>query len=235
MSGGYKQYRVNRTFGGSYAVYESDVVDDVAYATAAVAGNLIGASLNGLRRLAQQRKNRAIEQAGERIDRALEQGEFGQATRYFEECLKLHRTLDNQQGVARAMSQRVVDGLEVVQIEEQHCHAAIGGADHGAFQALGKEPDESPFLPIEGIEKQGQIKLKLADESIKDHVILAGCAETEHLEIAVYENLIVHAGAMGHEDVVALLRENLEQEQHTLGEVLRATLAHAQREAVASR
>jgi ferritin-like metal-binding protein YciE len=104
-----------------------------------------------------------------------------------------------------------------------------------AFQALGKEPDESPFLPVEGIEKQSQVKLKLADESIKDDVILAGCAETEHLEIAVYENLIVHAGAMGHEDVVGLLRENLEQEQHTLGEVLKATLAHAQREAFASR
>jgi ferritin-like metal-binding protein YciE len=103
------------------------------------------------------------------------------------------------------------------------------------FQALGKEPDESPCLPIEGIEKQGQALLKLADESLKDDVILSGCAETEHLEIAIYENLIVHAGAMGHEDVVALLRENLEQEQHTLGEVLKATLARAEREAAASR
>jgi ferritin-like metal-binding protein YciE len=103
------------------------------------------------------------------------------------------------------------------------------------FRALGKEPDESPCLPIEGIEKQGQVLLKLADDSLKDDIILAGCAETEHLEIAVYENLIVHAGAMGHEDVVALLRENLEQEQHTLGEVLKATLAYAQREAAASR
>jgi ferritin-like metal-binding protein YciE len=103
------------------------------------------------------------------------------------------------------------------------------------FRALGKEPDESPCLPIDGIEKQGQVLLKLADASLKDDVILAGCAETEHLEIAVYENLIVHAGAMGHEDVVALLRENLEQEQHTLGVVLTATLAHAQREAAASR
>jgi ferritin-like metal-binding protein YciE len=61
-------------------------------------------------------------------------------------------------------------------------------------------------------------------------VILAGCAETEHHEIAVYENLIVHADALNHEDIVALLRENLEQEQHTLGEVLKATLKHAQSE-----
>jgi ferritin-like metal-binding protein YciE len=50
-------------------------------------------------------------------------------------------------------------------------------------------------------------------------VILGGAAETEHHEIAVYETLITHAEAMGHEDVVALLRENLEQEEHTLREV----------------
>ena len=36
---------------------------------------------------------------------------------------------------------------------------------------------------------------------------------------------------MGHEDIVALLRENLEQEQHTLGEVIKAALKKAQRAA----
>jgi ferritin-like metal-binding protein YciE len=69
--------------------------------------------------------------------------------------------------------------------------------------------------------------LKLVDDQLKDDVILAGCAKTEHLEIAVYENLIVHANAMGHEDIASLLQENLEQEQHTLGEVLRATIKNA--------
>jgi len=67
----------------------------------------------------------------------------------------------------------------------------------------------------------------MVDDALADDVILAGCAETEHHEIAVYENLIVHADALGQEDVVALLRENLEQEQHTLGEVLKATVKHA--------
>jgi ferritin-like metal-binding protein YciE len=40
--------------------------------------------------------------------------------------------------------------------------------------------------------------------------------ETEHHEIAVYEGLITTAEAMGEEDVVALLQENLEQEEATL-------------------
>jgi ferritin-like metal-binding protein YciE len=104
-----------------------------------------------------------------------------------------------------------------------------------AFEALGKEPDEAVCLPIEAIDKQGAAKLKLADDSLKDDVILAGCAETEHHEIAVYENLIVHANAMGHEDIVALLQENLEQEQHTLGEVLKATVKNAQQKTAARR
>ena len=96
------------------------------------------------------------------------------------------------------------------------------------FQALGEEPDEQPCPAIEGIQKEGQANLKMTEDDLNDAVILAGCAETEHHEIAVYENLIVHADAMGQDDVVALLRENLEQEQHTLGEVLKATLKTAQ-------
>lgn len=101
---------------------------------------------------------------------------------------------------------------------------------HRAFDAIGKQADEQPCPAIEGIEKEGQANLKLAADGLKDEVILAGCAETEHHEIAVYETLITHAGAMGHEDVVALLRENLEQEQHTLGEVLKATIEHARQQ-----
>jgi hypothetical protein len=54
-------------------------------------------------------------------------------------------------------------------------------------------------------------------------VILSGAADTEHHEISVCEGLITKAEAMGHQDVVALLQENLEQEQHTLEEVKRAS------------
>jgi ferritin-like metal-binding protein YciE len=95
---------------------------------------------------------------------------------------------------------------------------------HQVFQSLGMEPQTNPCPAIEGIEKEGEANLKMADESLHDDVILAGCGETEHHEIAVYESLILHATALGHDDIVALLQENLEQEQHTLGEVLEATM-----------
>ena len=50
-------------------------------------------------------------------------------------------------------------------------------------------------------------------------MILGGAAKTEHHEIAVYNGLIMKADALGEEDVANLLRENLEQEEHTLREV----------------
>ena len=148
-------------------------------------------------------------------------------------ALRLETTVEKMLGTLAEEAQSS-ELTQQLRHHREETHAQIRNL-HQVFRALGKEPDESPCLPIEGIEKQSQVLLKLADDALKGDIILAGCAETEHLEIAVYENLIVHAGAMGHEDVVALLRENLEQEQHTLGEVLKATLANAQREAAASR
>ena len=97
-----------------------------------------------------------------------------------------------------------------------------------AFSALGEEPDESPCPAIEGIEKEGKANIKKADDSVVDAVILSGAAETEHHEIAVYEGLITDADAMGKHDVVQLLRQNLEQEEHTLEEVKQATHELAQ-------
>jgi ferritin-like metal-binding protein YciE len=97
-----------------------------------------------------------------------------------------------------------------------------------AFKALGEEPDDSPCPAIEGIEKEGQANIKKADDSVVDAVILSGAAETEHHEIAVYEGLITEAQAMGKEDIVHLLEQNLEQEQHTLKEVKQATQELAQ-------
>jgi ferritin-like metal-binding protein YciE len=85
-----------------------------------------------------------------------------------------------------------------------------------AFQALGEEPDESSCPVIEGLEKEGQSNLKAVDDSLNDHVIVSGVCETEHHEIAVYEGLITKAEAMGEQDIVALLQENLEQEEAAL-------------------
>src|SRR5436190_4482487 len=85
-----------------------------------------------------------------------------------------------------------------------------------AFEALGAEPDDSPCPAIEGLEKEGQSNLKMVDDSLNDDVIIAGVTETEHHEIAVYEGLITYGTAIGEQDVISFLQQNLEQEQATL-------------------
>jgi ferritin-like metal-binding protein YciE len=88
-----------------------------------------------------------------------------------------------------------------------------------AFQALGQEPEGQSCHAIDGLKKEGEHGLRQVEDPLVDHVLLGGAAEVEHHEIAVYNGLITKAEAMGEEDVAALLRENLEQEEHTLKEV----------------
>jgi ferritin-like metal-binding protein YciE len=87
---------------------------------------------------------------------------------------------------------------------------------------MGWDVDDSPCPAIEGIQKEGKANAKKTDDAIVDSILLSGAAETEHHEIAVYEGLIINARAMGRDDVVRLLEQNLDQEKHTLDEVKRA-------------
>jgi ferritin-like metal-binding protein YciE len=63
-------------------------------------------------------------------------------------------------------------------------------------------------------------------------VILAAAGESEHYEIAVYETLVTHAEARGATEVAALLRRNLNEEEHAL-EVARTTMETIAREGIA--
>jgi ferritin-like metal-binding protein YciE len=91
-----------------------------------------------------------------------------------------------------------------------------------AFSAAGKEPQRNPCPVIEGLEKEGKETLQQSSPELHDAVILSGCAEVEHHEIAVYDGLITMADELNLDDVVSLLKENLEQEEHTLKEVEKA-------------
>jgi ferritin-like metal-binding protein YciE len=90
-----------------------------------------------------------------------------------------------------------------------------------AFSALGVKAEGHQSPSIDGLKTEGRELTEKVDESLVDSVIVGGAVGTEHHEIAVYESLITMAEAMGADDVVALLQENLEQEQHTLREVSR--------------
>jgi ferritin-like metal-binding protein YciE len=90
------------------------------------------------------------------------------------------------------------------------------------FDALGKEPQKESCPAIEGLEKEGKQLIKDVDDGLVDSVILGGVIETEHHEIAVYDGLIIKAEQMDDEDIVALLHENLEQEEATLDKAVKA-------------
>lgn len=87
------------------------------------------------------------------------------------------------------------------------------------FAAFGWEVDDSPCPAIQAIEKEGKANAKKTDDVLVDSVLLQGAVETEHHEIGVYENLIINARAMGNDQAVALLEDNLRQEQDTLEKV----------------
>jgi ferritin-like metal-binding protein YciE len=135
-------------------------------------------------------------------------------------ALKMERTV-------LEMLEDNADEAQVQQVEQlfRHHHdeteQQIANLER-VFAAFGWDVDDSPCLPIEALDKEGKANAKKADDSIVDLVLLSGAAATEHHEIAVYETLITSSRAMGRDDVVRLLQENLEQEQHTLEEVKRA-------------
>jgi ferritin-like metal-binding protein YciE len=148
-------------------------------------------------------------------------------------------------GAALKMESTILDLLP--ELEEQandsqlkqalrrHYEETRGHVDNieRAFQALGAEVDDSACPAIEGLEKEGKANLKMVDESLTDDVILSGVTETEHHEIAVYEGLITKAEAMGEQDVAALLRENLGEEEAALATAKQLVQQRAQRTALA--
>jgi ferritin-like metal-binding protein YciE len=90
-----------------------------------------------------------------------------------------------------------------------------------AMQSIGAEGGHESDS-ANGIATEGEKLMEKVDEELMDAVLLAAAAKTEHVEIAMYEGLITKAEAMGADDIVTLLEENLEQEQHTLEEVKQA-------------
>ena len=137
-------------------------------------------------------------------------------------------------GAALTMEETVLSMLEELEqkaneadLKEQLSHHADETRQQIAnlgqtFGALGIEQKKQPCPAIEGLEVEGKEMLQQTAQELYDAVILSGCAEVEHHEIAVYDGLITMADEMGEDDIVALLEENLEQEEHTLKEVEKA-------------
>lgn len=83
-----------------------------------------------------------------------------------------------------------------------------------AFEMLGESAKRKHCAGIAGILDEGQTILKSDFEgAVKDAGIIAGAQRVEHYETAAYGNVIAWARAMGHDEIVGILRETLDEEK----------------------
>jgi ferritin-like metal-binding protein YciE len=86
-----------------------------------------------------------------------------------------------------------------------------------AFELLGEESKPDKSHAIDGLVAQHEKVYKnLETPHLRDMFDAAAAAKTEHLEIAAYESMITAAEALGEDEVVSLLEDNLDQEKDTL-------------------
>jgi ferritin-like metal-binding protein YciE len=139
---------------------------------------------------------------------------------------KLGSALEMEQDVLKMLDdlEDKARSPELKQMLSQHADQTRGHVRNIelAFDTIGEKADDKPCPAMEGIDKEAKANVRKAEEPLVDTVILSGAIETEHHEIAVYENLVMQAEAMGQPAVATLLRQNLEQEEQTLLEARRA-------------
>jgi len=149
-------------------------------------------------------------------------------------------------GVALTMEQKILEALPKLaeKVREsslerqlnQHYRETQGQVQNlqQVFSAVGEVADAKPCPAIEGLTKEADMMLGQVDESLSDSVILGAVMQTEHYEIAVYDGLIIKAERLGDADVIALLNENIEQEDAMLKKAMSAAEQLAKKEIVRS-
>ncbi len=91
------------------------------------------------------------------------------------------------------------------------------------FRIFDEEPHEEECIGFEGLKKEHDELINQASSSLVDAIDLGAAARTENYEIAAYESLRRMAKALGEDDAVTLLDENLAQEKEALREVEKIT------------
>lgn len=90
---------------------------------------------------------------------------------------------------------------------------------HKVVELLELDAIGAPSPSTKGIMEQAKKLIDLSDPAVRDRVVLSSALGNEHYEIAAYQALIVPLQKEGMSDAVDLLSANLEQEQHTSGEL----------------
>ena len=106
-------------------------------------------------------------------------------------------------------------------IEETQRHAAN---IERALELMGEEPKPDKSHAIDGLVAQhDKIVKHIENDQLRDLFNAGAAAKTEHLEIAAYEGMVETADALGEDEIVTLLEENLDDEKAALKKVEKAT------------
>jgi ferritin-like metal-binding protein YciE len=124
-----------------------------------------------------------------------------------------HRFLKGQQAMLKAASDPTLKaGIEKHIAESEQQVANL----EQVFKLLGEKAKAEPCDAAKGIVTEGQKAVKEAGtDEIRDCLIGSSLTKVEHYEIVGYKGLILGAQKMGNQDVVALLQQNLRQEEQT--------------------
>jgi ferritin-like metal-binding protein YciE len=91
------------------------------------------------------------------------------------------------------------------------------------FKALGESAKPKKSAVLDSLKKTHEELSGKAQGPLRDFIVAASAASTEHHEISVYDAAITVAEALNEKDVAKLLEQNLRQEQEALKKAQTAT------------
>jgi len=125
-----------------------------------------------------------------------------------------HRFLEAQQTMLEGANSSAVQAMLKKHISETEQQIVNLTRVH---EALGLKAERVACDAAAGLVSEGNKLLKETKDvpALADLAINGSCSKVEHYEIASYRGLIMGAEAMGQQEVVRLLTENLQQEEKT--------------------
>jgi ferritin-like metal-binding protein YciE len=127
------------------------------------------------------------------------------------------RFLKGQQAMLKAATDETLKGGIEAHIAESE--GQVANLER-VFELLGEKAKGEPCDAAKGIVSEAQKNIKEAGTpEIRDCLIGGAAAKVEHYEIVSYRDLILGAREMGQKEVVALLEQNLKQEEKTAAQL----------------
>lgn len=125
-----------------------------------------------------------------------------------------HQFLKGQEEMLQSASDPKLQ--QMINTHIQQTKQQISNLDQ-IFGVLGQQPQRVMCAGAKGIVSEAQqlIQETQGSDTLRDCAIAGAADKVEHYEIASYRGLISDATLMGQQGVVALLQQNLEQEEST--------------------